>query len=66
MPIRVEADGQLVLPRSIQYKAGKSRPAPTIDTQGQIEIKTDYLILHMPSGSIHFLCFPIAACRHRL
>jgi hypothetical protein len=46
--IRVEADGQLVLPKSIQYTAGKTRPAPTIDAQGQIEIKTDYLILRMP------------------
>jgi hypothetical protein len=46
--IRVEADGQPVLPQRIRYTAGKARPAPTMGASGPISIEGNYLIIDIP------------------
>ena len=48
--IRVEADGQSVVPQRIHYLVGKARPTPTMDAVGPIDIEGNYLIIHMPVG----------------
>jgi hypothetical protein len=48
--IRVEADGQPVQPKSIQYYVGKSASAPALESHGPINIQTDHLIIDLPLG----------------
>jgi hypothetical protein len=48
--IRVEADGQAVQPKYIQYHVGKSASGAALDAHGPIDIKTDYLIIVLPLG----------------
>jgi len=65
--IRLEADGQPVIPKAIRYTTGKSGAAQASDAKGRIEVKTDYLIVsisleidsplnvaaHLPSISVN-------------
>jgi hypothetical protein len=48
--IRVEADGQLVVPKSTTYYLGKSGGAPAIESHGPIHVETDYLIIDLSLG----------------
>jgi hypothetical protein len=48
--IRVEADGQSIVPRSIGYYTGKSAPRISSKANGPIELKADYLVIHLPLG----------------
>jgi hypothetical protein len=45
--IRLEADGQPVIPNSIRYTMGKSGAAKAGDAAGRIDVNTDYLIVSM-------------------
>jgi hypothetical protein len=46
--VRVEADGQAVVPSLIHYHLGKYATGPMLDAHGPIDIKTDYLIIDLP------------------
>jgi hypothetical protein len=45
--IVVLVDGKTIVPKSIQYRVGKSSAAPAIRTRERVDVSTDYLIIEL-------------------